>query len=327
VSTTPAPTPAASSASGDQHGVVGCKKTNQCWIEVQVTEEDGSPAVGEEYIITCPDGETLTGKLDKTGSVRFDQIACGVCQVKLPNFDEVEVVKVPAPAYSFDWIAVELLESENGAPVAGDPYWIEDPSGTVHEGKLDSKGYVRVDKIPSGTCKVRFPDTATEETILKTTSFDDPARWVPLAARDWIELELLEMDGQPAAGEPYWVKLPDGTIREGDLDKKGFARIDGIPSGICQVKFQDTDIQEVDRTTPPPVVAAPIPGTLSWIEFEFTEADDVTPVPNVPYSVTLPDGAIRKGKLDDEGKVRLEDVPAGVCQADFSFEESECEKV
>lgn len=58
----------------------------------------------------------------------------------------------------------------------------------------------------------------------------------------WIEIELLDADGEPVPGEPYKVTLPDGsTVAEGTLDGKGFARVDGIDPGTCKVTFPARD--------------------------------------------------------------------------------------
>jgi len=37
------------------------------------------------------------------------------------------------------------------------------------------------------------------------------------------------------------VELPDGSVAEGTLDAKGFARLDGIPKGSCKVTFPNFD--------------------------------------------------------------------------------------
>ncbi len=56
--------------------------------------------------------------------------------------------------------------------------------------------------------------------------------------KSWIEIELVDKQGKPVAGEPYKVTLPDGeTVAEGTLDEKGQARVDGIEPGSCKVTF------------------------------------------------------------------------------------------
>lgn len=57
----------------------------------------------------------------------------------------------------------------------------------------------------------------------------------------WIELELLDEDEQPVAGEPYRIELSDGSVATGTLDAHGHARVDGIPPGECQVTFPKLD--------------------------------------------------------------------------------------
>ena len=57
----------------------------------------------------------------------------------------------------------------------------------------------------------------------------------------WHEIELVDEDGNPVAGEAYKVTLPDGTVDSGTLDGNGFCRIEGIKPGTCQVTFPNLD--------------------------------------------------------------------------------------
>ena len=60
--------------------------------------------------------------------------------------------------------------------------------------------------------------------------------------KSWIEIELVDDDGEPVPGEPYRVTLPDGqTVAEGTLDQKGFARVDGIDPGSCKITFPNLE--------------------------------------------------------------------------------------
>lgn len=58
---------------------------------------------------------------------------------------------------------------------------------------------------------------------------------------DWIEIELLDEEGNPVPGEKYEIDLPDGTLAKGSLDGDGFARVDGVLPGNCQVSFPELD--------------------------------------------------------------------------------------
>jgi hypothetical protein len=79
----------------------------------------------------------------------------------------------------------------------------------------------------------------------------------------FIEIELVAEDEphDPVAFAKYVVELPDGSIREGYLDEKGKARIDGIPKGDCKVTFPeygepdgdgDSKAVETEETEEPP---------------------------------------------------------------------------
>lgn len=58
----------------------------------------------------------------------------------------------------------------------------------------------------------------------------------------WIEIQLNDESGKPVTGEPYKITLPDGTtVADGTLDEKGYARVDNIDPGTCQVTFPNLD--------------------------------------------------------------------------------------
>lgn len=59
--------------------------------------------------------------------------------------------------------------------------------------------------------------------------------------RSWIDIELVDDDGEPVPYERYRVKAPDGTVFEGYLDANGQARVSGIDPGSCDVTFPGLD--------------------------------------------------------------------------------------
>lgn len=68
-----------------------------------------------------------------------------------------------------------------------------------------------------------------------------PTPTPPSERRSWIEIELVDEDGKPVAGERYRVRLPDGTVKENFLDGRGFARIESPVPGNCQISFPRRD--------------------------------------------------------------------------------------
>ncbi len=78
------------------------------------------------------------------------------------------------------------------------------------------------------------PPAATEPSAAATVPLAQPAHW--------IEIELIGEDDRPIPAEPFAVRLPSGEQRSGQLDARGFARLDGLPqAGTCFVSFTRLD--------------------------------------------------------------------------------------
>ena len=61
--------------------------------------------------------------------------------------------------------------------------------------------------------------------------------------KSWIALQLVyESNGLPVPGMAYQVTLPDGTtVANGSTDDQGYAKVDCIDPGSCQISFTDLD--------------------------------------------------------------------------------------
>jgi hypothetical protein len=53
-----------------------------------------------------------------------------------------------------------------------------------------------------------------------------------------------------------------------------------------------------------------------WVGIQLID-EDGDPVPNAKFKVTLPDGSIKKGSLDDQGMARFGGIDPGQCQISF----------
>jgi len=65
--------------------------------------------------------------------------------------------------------------------------------------------------------------------------------------KTWVDVQLLDEDGEPIPGERYILKITDGSVREGSLDASGRVRVNGIDPGTCTVTFPDLDTKEWKR--------------------------------------------------------------------------------
>ncbi len=66
----------------------------------------------------------------------------------------------------------------------------------------------------------------------------------PDPKKTWIEIVLLDDDGEPVANERCRLALPDGSVRVHTLDARGRLRLDGIEPGACEVSFPDRDARD-----------------------------------------------------------------------------------
>jgi hypothetical protein len=57
----------------------------------------------------------------------------------------------------------------------------------------------------------------------------------------WIEIELVDMEDGPVAGEAFELTLPDGTVFQGTTNSKGIAYIPSDDAGSCTFSFSKLD--------------------------------------------------------------------------------------
>lgn len=80
-------------------------------------------------------------------------------------------------------------------------------------------------------------DPATRQTVV--TDQPPPVHW--------IEIELVDEANKPVPSEKYEITMPDKTVKEGTLDEKGWARVDGIKdAGQCKITFPNLDKEAWD---------------------------------------------------------------------------------
>jgi len=78
-------------------------------------------------------------------------------------------------------------------------------------------------------------------TMAAGTSDGQAVAKCPNAKKTWVEIQLVDGDGQGVGNTKYKLKLPDGSTKEGTLDGDGLARVDDIDEGMCEVSFPTLD--------------------------------------------------------------------------------------
>ena len=59
--------------------------------------------------------------------------------------------------------------------------------------------------------------------------------------KTWVEFEVINAEGKPAANLRFRCMLPDGSLQEGTLDSRGRARYEPIDDGNCFFDLIDLD--------------------------------------------------------------------------------------
>jgi hypothetical protein len=66
----------------------------------------------------------------------------------------------------------------------------------------------------------------------------------------WIEVQLVDADQLPVAGQKYLIKLPDGAVMPGKLDNEGKVRFESITPGTAEISFPEIDAREWKEAPP-----------------------------------------------------------------------------
>jgi len=140
--------------------------------------------------------------------------------------------------------------------------------------------------IPEGVDPIAFEPTLT----FKVECGGEDARSPILAVGSFLDFTALDKDGNPVEMD-YAVTLPQGRRRSGKTGPDGHLRL-RVPPGRGQVKLGERETGFLD----------------------FTCVDEATgKALQVRYRLVLADGSERAGETGPDGKLRLEDVPAGDC--------------
>ena len=105
---------------------------------------------------------------------------------------------------------------------------------------LDTLAY-RLERADLTLLRRRREYRSAELVIIPEQDQDEPVL-AAAAELTWIEIQMVDEEGEPVSGQAYELTLPDGSLQRGKLNYRGRARVDdiGLP-GACSVTFRDLD--------------------------------------------------------------------------------------
>jgi hypothetical protein len=85
-----------------------------------------------------------------------------------------------------------------------------------------------------------------------------PQKEEPPPKGAWIELELVNQDGEPVANRSFRILQKGNVVREGMTNAAGFARIEPLAPGPCDVEFPDLNATDFNYQ---PALPGSLPAT------------------------------------------------------------------
>jgi hypothetical protein len=75
------------------------------------------------------------------------------------------------------------------------------------------------------------------EYFFKVIIYGQEAKSGLLKFKDWVELELVDEDGQPVGDQAFIVYMADGSQKKGNLDEDGYTRLEDVPPGPIRIEY------------------------------------------------------------------------------------------
>lgn len=75
--------------------------------------------------------------------------------------EDADSVVKPCPLATKHWVEVQLL-GEDDAGIADELCAVTGPDGVTRTSRTDEQGWVRVEGLPSGSCRIAFPNLDAE---------------------------------------------------------------------------------------------------------------------------------------------------------------------
>ena len=145
-------------------------------------------------------------------------------------------VTIKGALVTLDGGMVKILSGPGSPPTSGIKRTAVKPAAPEVALQADTADPGKVSKA-----KVSKAEEQRAEIPFKPSAFDRDKK-------SWVEIELKDEAGNPVPGEKYKITLPDGRVKTGTLDHNGYARVQGLDPGSCEVTFPNLDKDVWDKT-------------------------------------------------------------------------------
>ncbi|MBT8341877.1 MAG: hypothetical protein HKP58_19675 [Desulfatitalea sp.] len=231
-------------------GQPGPKGQGPHWFKTQFVDSADLPVTEVRYALTDPDGRETSAVLTGDGTIRRGGLPdAGDYKIQLFVVYNAQWSKSEAKVGDTIKLTAETEGYADGTPALV-RIWEREISGldnVVTEMTVEVKG----DKIEA-QWEYQYPQEregrdepadpsgyASPEYFFMAHVREDRARSGQLKYQDHIEIELKDQDDHPVADEAYILRLPNGEVRKGKLDKNGYKKEEKLPPGRWNVEFPE----------------------------------------------------------------------------------------
>jgi phage protein D len=322
-------------------------ETKDHWLEAKFVDADDNPIAMGAYVLKAPDGTEFTGEVGDDGVLHHDGLVSGDCQIAFKSPTELRWAKNPViegeeailtgavPVGVGESVTVDLFQLLREK----DEQKLDSVSATVGEDERFEAKWTPpgADKV-SGWTEFIACASVGDRWVNSPVLFAHPctlrnARWSAKEARAGEKVELsADAVGFPDDTE---VQISVWDYDSGSEDDKVVdlppAKTKGEKVRTTWVveHYEDTDAEGGHPASPEfyVVLESNVAGKdykarsgmmtlLDWVRIEMKDPDGA-PYAYEPYKLHLPDGRVREGKLDADGKALERGIPPGNVRVEF----------
>ena len=242
-----------SSQSAAQATAAAAEPAEGHFLRIRFVDKGGKPITGVPYTITSPDNRKIEGVL--AGPLDRAVPEAGSYEVALKAVTKAEWSVTEAKVGDRVKMKVETFGVESGES-AEIRIFIRDSnfadrhlktvSTKVDGGRIEEEWELQIDEDLTGAqeSKEEQGGYSSPSFYFKVLTDGLSAKSGLLVYADYIELELEDEEGKKVPGVKYYVRLPNGGVREGYLDSNGYAKVEGLPPGKVRVDYDIRDTRK-----------------------------------------------------------------------------------
>jgi uncharacterized Zn-binding protein involved in type VI secretion len=223
------------------------------YLDVKFVDKEGKPISGITYDMSTPSNEQVSGAV--TGKIKKSGLEQGNYEIALKAITKSEWSAKSVGVGEKVNLKVETSGIDSGTPAAFKIWEKNINKADRMIASIEDKK-IKDDKIEA-EWQYQENEEEADEKSGGEKSYSSPKYYFSIEAagvqgrsglleiKDYIEIELKDINDKPIADEDYVLTLPNGDIRKGKLDGSGYKREENIPPGRCLIRFPN--LQEVER--------------------------------------------------------------------------------